>query len=361
MAELPLPAVLIVTAGGLEHGGGIGRMIGYMLDGWSDRPDAPPCRVLDSRGPRVDVAAPVRFLACLLRIAAWAPRRPLVHVHVAGRGSTVRKIIVVGLAKRLGLPVVLHLHDYNYRRFCAALPAWALGRVRAMFRRADLVVVLGRGDAELVAAQLGVDPARIAIQPNAVNAPVPAAAGSAGPTAHILFLGRLSERKGVPELIAALATPRLAALNWRATLAGDGDLDRYRAQARAAGIAERLAFPGWLDRAGTDRLLREASCLVLPSHDEGMAMSVLEGLAYRLCVVCTPVGALAEVIEDGVTGALVRPGDVDGLAEALATVIADPARRRSLADGGHAAFLAAYEARGYAARMIGLYRRAARL
>src|SRR5262249_37817144 len=148
---------------------------------------------------------------------------------------------------------------------------------------------------------------------NAVRAPRPPVERAPGAMAQILFLGRLSDRKGIPELIRALADPQLAALPWHATLAGDGDLALYRRQAKKDGVAHRIAFPGWLDRDGTERLLRAADILVLPSHDEGMAMSVLEGLAYRLCVVCTPVGALAEVIEHDVSGILVRPGDAAGL------------------------------------------------
>src|SRR5436305_1918660 len=185
--------------------------------------------------------------------------------------------------------------DYGTcRAGCDAPPGWAAGRAAALFRGAALVVVLGRGDAGLLQTRFGVAPTRIAVMHNAVPAPAPPVAPRSGASVHIVFLGRLSERKGVPELIAALADPKLAALPWRATLAGDGDLARYRAAAAEAGIAARIDFPGWLDRAGTERLLREADVLVLPSYDEGMAMSVLEGLAYALRVVCTAVGALAE-------------------------------------------------------------------
>jgi glycosyltransferase involved in cell wall biosynthesis len=352
-----LPLVLIVSAGGLEHGGGIGRMIGYMIEGWSGAAGAPEWRVLDTRGARIDAGAPIRFLRALLTLRRAAPRRPLLHIHIAGRGSTLRKLIVGAWARRLGLRFVLHLHDYDYRAFCDGLPRLAFARVRTLFHSADLVVVLGRADADLVRERLGVDPDRVVIMPNAVCAPVPAVTRAAGPAVRILFLGRLSDRKGVPELIAALADPALASLPWRATLAGDGELERYRDQAHEAGIADRIEFPGWLDRHRTSRLLRDADILVLPSHQEGMAMSVLEGLAFGLCVVCTPVGALAEVIEDDVTGMLVQPGDAGGLAAALALAIHEPARRRRLAQAGEALFRQRFEARGYAERMLALYRR----
>jgi glycosyltransferase involved in cell wall biosynthesis len=349
------PPVLIVTAGGLEHGGGIGRMIGYMVEGWAGAAGAPDWRVLDTRGARVDARSPIRFLRALLTLLGAAPRRPLLHIHIAGRGSTLRKLIVGAWARRLGLRVVLHLHDYDYRAFCDGLPRWAFARVRTLFRSADLVVVLGSADADLARAHLGVDPDRVAIMANAVCAPTPPVTHAAGPAVRILFLGRLSDRKGVPELIAALADPTLASLPWRATLAGDGEIERYRDQARDAGIADRIEFPGWLDRHRTSQLLRDSDILVLPSYQEGMAMSVLEGLAFGLCVVCTPVGALAEVIEDDVSGILVQAGDAGGLAAALALAIREPARRHRLAQAGEALFRQRFEARGYAERMLALY------
>jgi glycosyltransferase involved in cell wall biosynthesis len=354
-----LPPVLIVTPGGLEDGGGIGRVIGYMIDGWRLLAAPPRWLVLDTRGPRVDLKAPFRFAYCLVAILLAVPRRPLLHIHVAGRGSTARKLVVMAWARLLGLRRILHLHDYNYGDFCDSLPRWAETPVRFMFRSADLVIVLGKGDATLVEQRFGVARARIAILHNAVTAPDPPidrAAKGSGAAPHILFLGRLSERKGVPDLLRALAEPPLRRLAWQATLAGDGDVARYREQAMALGIADRVTFPGWLDRAGTDGKLRHADILVLPSYDEGMAMSVLEGLAYRLCVVCTPVGALAEVIEHEVSGLLVKPGDIAGLAAALAELVENAPHRRRLAEGGEALFRRGFDSARYAERALALYR-----
>jgi glycosyltransferase involved in cell wall biosynthesis len=89
-----------------------------------------------------------------------------------------------------------------------------------------------------------------------------------------------------------------------------------------------------------------------------MAMSVLEAMAFGLCVVCTPVGALAEVVEDGVSALVVSPGDVEELAAALAKAISDPDLRRRLGQGARETFMRGYNIVDYPDRIITVYRRA---
>ena len=357
--------VLAVSSGGLENGGGIGRMIGYMAAAWQARADGPRLVVVDSRGPARSLMAPFVFAACLGRIAAAGlTGRPLVHVHVAGRGSSLRKVIVVFLAKDLlRLPVVLHLHDYDYRQFLGLIPAAAVKVIGRMFRAADAVIVLGRADRATVTEVLGVPDSRVFIVPNCVPPPaLPPRRGVEGADrpVEILFLGDPSRRKGVHDLLQALAAPALAPATgrgrWRAVIAGGGgELEGFRRTAAALGLLDRVTFPGWLDRAAVADLLAAADILTLPSYGEGMAMSVLEAMAYGLCVVCTPAGALAEVIEDGVSGLLVAPGDPEGLAKTLARCVEDPDLRARLGTGALERYRSGYAAETYPDRIAPVF------
>jgi glycosyltransferase involved in cell wall biosynthesis len=81
---------------------------------------------------------------------------------------------------------------------------------------------------------------------------------------------------------------------------------------------------------GVADLLAQAHILVLPSFDENLPMSVIEGMAHELAIVTTPVGAVEDIIEDGVTGLLVPPGDAKALARALTRLITDTALRKAL-------------------------------
>lgn len=357
-----LRPVMIFTSGGLENGGGIGRMVGYMVKAWQARGDAPKLVIVDTRGPARHPAAPVFFLAAVGRLLlAAVTSRPLAHVHIAGRGSTVRKVVIVAVAKLLGLRVVLHLHDYNYRSFLQTVPSALVWTVRAAFQAADSVVVLGSADKATVIEALGVSPGRVVIVPNGVPPPrvEPPARPESGPV-NVLFLGDPSRRKGVHDLLAAFARPELdvkaGAPPWSAIVAGGGgELEGFRADVVALGLEGRVSLPGWLAASEVADRLAQADVLVLPSYGEGMAMAVLEAMSYGLCVVSTPVGALAEVIEDGVNGLLVAPGDVEGLARTLRLCLDDAPLRRRLGAGARETFATGYDVRTYPDRILAAF------
>src|SRR6185312_9065276 len=121
--------------------------------------------------------------------------------------------------------------------------------IGSAFRHASAIIVLGRRELEVLPRLLDLDRARVTVLHNAVADPRPDVekARSAGDPCRLLFLGHLSARKGVPDLLRALASPKLKRLAWRATLAGGGPIDEYRGLAKDLGVLENLQFPGWVD------------------------------------------------------------------------------------------------------------------
>lgn len=360
--------VLVLCAGGLEHGGGIGRQMGYFLAGLPDGAEKPTYQVIDTRGPwflgasRWRIPFSVMYLIAAAFRIAWAGlsgQRNLLHVNITGRGSTMRKLMLTAIARAVGAPYLLHIHDYDYGADVRSRGRLMQRVVRAMFAGADQIIVLGSEAERSLRAALSLCDASILIMPNAVPDPHPtrrpAEGASSDASIHIIFLGHLSMRKGVPELLEALASPAMAALSWRATLAGGGPVDETRARAAALGLSDRVIFPGWIDQPAASALCAAADVLVLPSHAEGLAMSVLEGLAHGLAVVTTPVGAHSEVIEPETSGLLTPPGDVAALAAALARVVGDAALRERLRAGARQRFLDRFEVRTYSARLAQLH------
>jgi glycosyltransferase involved in cell wall biosynthesis len=349
----------MLCAGGLEHSGGIGRWAGYLVPAWRARGLAPPLHIIDTRGHGGWPVAARAFVAALAQLVRLrlSGRLLLIHANTSTRGSTVRKTIVAALAGVMGVPLIVQVHDGRYIDFYRSVPAPARAAIRWLFRRPARVIVLGRIWRDLLSTEIGVPRERMMILPNAVALP-PRLARATPPDGivHIVLLSRLWEPKGLPELMQALGSAELRGRHWRATLAGDGDVERYRQDAVRRGIAERIAFPGWLDAPGVARLLEESDVCVLPSHVENLPVAVVEAMACRVAVVTTPVGAVPEILRDEESALFVPVNDAAALTAALARVIDDAGLRRRLAAAGHAYFLENLEIGAAATRLAGLYR-----
>ncbi|MGE5442470.1 MAG: glycosyltransferase family 4 protein, partial [Bacteroidota bacterium] len=208
-----------------------------------------------------------------------------------------------------------------------------------------------------VIEELGADAGKVVILHNGV----PRAMFSRQPRPsdrqlRILFLGNLMERKGVTDLLEALARQPLSGMNWRATFAGGGAIEFYRRKADSLGLLPRVDFPGWVDQRGAGALLAASDVLVLPSYDEGLPLVILEALTAGVPVVCSPVGAIPEVLEDGKSAVFVQPGDSQGLTDALAELGREPALRERLALEGRALYDREFSLEIFAARVVGIYR-----
>src|SRR5262249_9777687 len=192
-------------------------------------------------------------------------QHPLIHIHLAANLSTLRKLILANLARLFRLDFVIHLHDPTFPDFFKSLPRWLRLLVQSVFVKAERVIVLGKPAAATVNTLIGVARDRIDILPNAVPGPAKfKSATTIEPQARarIVFLGHLQRRKGVHDLIDALARDELRGLSWCATLAGGGPDQRgFEQQAAQAGIGDRVTIAGWLDHNAIAALLETADIL----------------------------------------------------------------------------------------------------
>ena len=172
---------------------------------------------------------------------------------------------------------------------------------------------------------------------------------------HLAFVGRLDAVKGVPLLLEALAAARESLPDLCLTLVGDGpDREALLDQARALDLSEAVEFAGYLSQTEVAALLAYADCLVLPSFAEGVPVVLMEAMAARLPVIATRVGGVSELVEDGVSGLLVPPGDVASLTQAIKQVMRSD--RTAMGQAGRAAVEAGFDIGTEAARLAHLLR-----
>ena len=298
---------------------------------------------LDTRGGGSALGSSWVLLTALARLVRGrlAGEVAGVHVNMAERLSFVRKSVVAVVCKALGIPVVVHLHAAQLHHSFRAAPGPVRALVRWVFSLPECCVVLGQTSARFVIDELRVPQERVHIVINGVPEPRTQrrdAAARVGAPQKLLFVGNLSERKGVPELLRAFAQPALADMPLELTVAGGGDLQHYGAMAESLGLGKRVRFNGWTSQEALDGLLAQTDLLVLPSHDEGLPLAILEALAHGVAVVCTPVGEIPHVLTDGLDACFVKPGDPDSIAAGLLRVLTEPDFRERLERNGHALY-----------------------
>jgi glycosyltransferase involved in cell wall biosynthesis len=209
---------------------------------------------------------------------------------------------------------------------------------RLTLSRASRVVIPSRFFAD-IACRWGLPADRISVVPN----PAPlidrhtsrdelrGRLGIRFPT--FVFVGRLVDAKNLPLAITAMRAVPDASL----VVIGDGpereDLIRVIAH---SGVGERVSLKGALPRAAAIEWLRAADAAILPSKFENFPHAAVEALAVGTPVIATSVGGVPEIVEKGVTGLLVSPGDSRALGAAMASLVEDRALLQSLREGARA-------------------------
>lgn len=240
----------------------------------------------------------------------------LYHVHVASRGSTFRKGHYVDVIKRWNKKVILHVHGAQYLVFYDEITKKKQKRVVEILKKSDMVIALSQdwkdkfderfGLTNCCVLENGIDMERLA----------PAVCEPALHQNAFVTLGRLGQRKGTYDLIDAIDIARKIVPEIKCYLAGDGDVEKVRELVKTRNLEKNIEVVGWADFDKKLELLSSISTVVLPSYNEGLPMSILEGMACGKAIVSTTVGAIPEVINRE-NGILIQPGDVKALANAL--------------------------------------------
>jgi glycosyltransferase involved in cell wall biosynthesis len=266
------------------------------------------------------------------------------------------------LAERAGLPYLVSprgmlVPDLIARRGRWRKRAWMLLAERRTLARAAAL----HATSELEAAEagrLGLPLPPVFVVPNGVEIP-PGSAG-APRESFLLFLGRVSWKKGLDRLIPALA--QLPGVELK--IAGNDEeglrpeLERLAAE---SGVAGRIAFLGPVAGEEKASLLRRAAVLVLPSRSENFGNVVLEAMAAGCPVAVTPEVGLAATVRETGSGIVVDVADGDArLGEALRDLLADAPRREDMGRRGACAAAESFGWPAVAREMENLYRRLAK-
>jgi glycosyltransferase involved in cell wall biosynthesis/phosphoheptose isomerase len=293
--------------------------------------DAGPARPVSKDDMLVHMEA---FAEELVR--AWADDRPdVVHAHfwMSGHAALLA-------AREHPVPVVQTFHALGVvkRRYQGdkdTSPPERFEIERGLVRRADEIVATCTDEVfELV--RLGAARRKLTVVPCGVDLSLFSPDGPREPRRagrrRLLCVGRLVERKGIGNVIEALAEVPDAELVVaggppRDRLADDREAQRLRGVAERAGVADRVDLRGQVERADLPALVRSCDVVVCAPWYEPFGIVPLEAMACGVPVVASAVGGMIDTVVDGVTGVHVPPRDPERLAAALRPLLDDEPRR----------------------------------
>ena len=251
----------------------------------------------------------------------------VVHINTSlNNKAYFRDLMYLAVAKLLRARVVYQVHGgklpmnfFDARPLPTRFLRWTL-------TLPDLIVLLGSG--ELEAYQLFVPEQDVVTIPNGIDcAPfltIPVVHSQAEYPLRLIYIGRLDRAKGLYETFQALRLAQELGVDARLTVGGGGpEEERLKRYAQALGIAAKVTFAGPVFGEDKVRLLAGADLMVLASYSEGLPYALLEAMAGGIPVIATPVGAIPDVVTDGMHGLLVPPRDGKAIAEALVALARD--------------------------------------
>ncbi len=262
-----------------------------------------------------------------LAFVILARNAAIVHLNTSlNARAWWRDLVYLAVAKLCGARVVYQVHGgalpqrfFRGNRLLEAL-------LRGALKLADAVVVLAR--MELRSYRKFAPGLPVVALPNAIDwAPYAALKRPAprGPAPlRLVYVGRLAREKGLIETLQGLKLAHAQGASAQLAIAGSGpDEDRLRQLVQELQLSADVAFIGPVFGAAKAQLLASADVLVLASHAEGLPYALLEGMAAGDAAIVTRVGAVPDVVVDGVHGLFVPPYNPLAIAGAIARLAAD--------------------------------------
>lgn len=259
----------------------------------------------------------------------------LLHLHTSQGLAWVKDTAYILFGKIMRCKVIVHLHAADYDELYTRQNALVKIYTRWIFARVDGVIAVS----DLWKKQLEriVSSQKVYSFKNCIKIESPSEyLGSSDGHVNALFLGSIGPRKGAFDLIEAAAMVDQPDDDFHIWLAGyeerPGDLQIAQKRIDELGLQRCCELVGVVKGQQKMDLLHRMDLFLLPSHNEGLPMAILEAMAAGKPVISCPVGGISEIVLDGINGFLVPPGDTQALAEKIKLLAREKELRRQMGE-----------------------------
>lgn len=302
--------------------------------------------------------------AVLSKLALWLDwiklikTRPktIAHIHTCSGFTFFLDSVLVCLAKLRGVPVVLHVHGAKFDQFVDGLNPALFGLARWICRRCEYIIVLSDSWKIELSKRMGQQ--RFAVVENGVPInPILSRNSQDENLVNILFLGNLTERKGVLDLLAVMSEVDHAVLHVVGGEEQPGMLETVMHMLQDPKLNGKVIYHGVKYGQDKQQFLRDADIFVLPSYAEGLPISLLEAMACGIPVIVSGVGGIPAVVTHEQEGFLITAGNRQQLSTALNKLINSPSLRERMGQASRKRCQEQFSIDVAADKLLSLYRK----
>ena len=274
----------------------------------------------------------------------------VIHIHSSFGPSFYRKMPFIYMAKWSGIKVINHIHGAEFDVFYEQAGEKKRKLIQRVYDKCDVIMVLSSEWKERI-GQI-VDHKKITVIENYCHIPEVKAEVR---KKQILFLGELGKRKGCFDIPLIYKKVIETVGDIPLIMAGDGEMESVEKAFQENGILQGVSFPGWISGAEKEKLLQESTYFLFPSYNEGMPMAVLEAMAYGMAIVTGNVGGIPKLIDNGVSGYLCTPGDIEDISLKLISLILNPELCTSCGNNARKKAIEEYSFESHIKKIIEVY------
>lgn len=336
----------------LQAKGGIAAVASSLVEGFSNGNffiDYIPTTI-----DRASIFKLICFFRAIMYFMIILPKVNFLHIHVASRTSFWRKTIFVLLSLIFNVPYILHIHGGSFPQFyeneCNKLKQKV---IKSVFNKAAVIFVLSLWWEKYLKQKI-TENENIILMYNSVNVEKNYVKYN-GSNNKLLFIGSLSEDKGFFDLLTVMEKIVIKYPKVLLRCCGDGDLSELRKLIAKKKLDKHVELLGWVSGAQKVYQLKNSSIYILPSYFEGLPISMLEAMSFSLPVICTNVGGIPEIIQNGIDGILIRPGDIHGLYKALDRMLSNPDLCLTMGKNGFCKIINNFDCRVMLSKMSKVY------
>lgn len=284
------------------------------------------------------------------------------HYAINSGWALEKSLLFLKLARLMGVRTLGHLHSGSFIDFWNGLSPWRKRSAAREIRRLDGMVVMSEGWRHAVLTAVGLPGERLFVVHNPLDPEFEAAALRMPAERNgnlVLSLGVMGRAKGVLDILEAAEAVARQRVQFEVCLAGPEREPGIRRlvleRTAAADLSEQVAVTDAVWAEEKARLFAKASIFLLPSYYENFPLVLLEAAAAGMAIITTPVGAIPEILQDGVSALFVQPGNSKQIAHALNRFLRNPLERTKFGQAARQRFQAEFARTKIMASMASVY------